>query len=298
MLTQHTIKPRLVAAFFAIYFIWGTTYLAIRYAIETIPPFMMMGVRSLAAGIVLYTWGLARGDRHATRKELPALVLIGILFFLIGHGVLAWAEKTVPSGVAALLIAVEPVILALFEPLFTKEGHVTRRVMLGMLIGFTGIAVLVVPQGLDVKNTNLLGSLAVILCTCTWVAGAIYSRVTKLPESAFIRGGLQLLSGGILLMLASYALGEWRSFNIAEVSFRSWMGLSYLVVFGSIITFSAYTWLLSVTTATRISTHTFVNPVIALIVGWAIGGESLTIGMMVAMVLIIGAVYLVLVRKD
>jgi drug/metabolite transporter (DMT)-like permease len=295
--TGHTNKTILFAAFFAIYFIWGTTYLAIRYAIESIPPFMMMGIRSVFAGLVLYIWGLSRGDTNATRKELPSLVIIGFLFFLVGHGILAWAEKTVPSGVAALLIAVEPIILTLFEPLFTREGRVTGRVLLGMLFGFSGIAVLVVPQGLDLKNANLLGSLGILLCTCSWAGGAIYSRVTQLPKSPFIRGGLQLLSGGIMLIVASYLLGEWHSFAFSGVTLRSWMGVSYLIVFGSIIAFSAYTWLLTVTSATRISTHTFINPVIALLVGWAIGGETLTYGMLVATLLIIVAIYLVLIRK-
>ncbi|HEX2395125.1 MAG TPA: EamA family transporter, partial [Bacteroidales bacterium] len=148
MTVQHPSKLKMLAAFIAIYFVWGTTYLAIKYAVETIPPLMMMGMRSLLAGVVLYTWGRLRGDVNVTRKELPSLILIGSLFFLIGHGVLAWAQQTVPSGVAALLIASEPIIIALFEPLFTKEGRVGKRTVLGMLIGISGIAVLVLPQGL------------------------------------------------------------------------------------------------------------------------------------------------------
>jgi drug/metabolite transporter (DMT)-like permease len=243
-------------------------------------------------------WGLSRGDKNASIQELPSLILIGLLFFLVGHGILARAEKTVPSGIAALLIAVEPVIFAIFEPLFTRERHVGKRVMLGMLFGFTGIAVLVVPSGFDFKNANITGSLGILLCSCSWAVGAIYSRVTKLPSSPFITGGLQLLSGGILLMLASYILGEWSSFSFSQVTIRSWLGLIYLIVFGSIIAFSAYTWLLTVTSATRISTHTFINPVIALLVGWAIGGEALTYEMMIAALLIIVAIYLVLVRKS
>lgn len=297
MITKHISKYRLIIAFFAIYFIWGTTYLAIKYAVETIPPFMMMGIRSLIAGALLYGWGLSRGDKNASVSQLPSLLLIGFLFFLIGHGILAWAEKTVPSGVAAVLIAVEPILLALFEPLFTKEGHVGSRVMIGMMIGFAGIAFLVVPHGLDLRNANLAGSLGIIVCTSAWAGGAIYSRVIKLPTSPFITGGLQLLSGGIMLILGSLLLGEWSSFTISQVTMKSWLGLSYLIIFGSVIAFSAYTWLLTVTSATKISTHTFVNPVVALLIGWAIGGEALTMEIMIAMALIILAVYLVLFRK-
>jgi drug/metabolite transporter (DMT)-like permease len=293
---QH--KIIVLASFIAIYFVWDTTYLAIKYAIETIPPFLMMGMRSLAAGIALYAWGLARGDANVTTKELPSLILIGCLFFLIGHGVLAWSQQTVPSGVAALLISSEPIIIALFEPLFTKEGRIGRQTIFGMLFGLSGIAVLVLPQGLDFRNTSLLGSLGIIVSASSWSAGAIYSRVAKLPRSPFITGGLQLLFGGTLLILASFTLGEWTTFTFSQISLRSWLGLAYLVVFGSIIAFSSYTWLLTVTSATRISTHTFVNPIVAVLVGWAFGGEALTTGMLIALALIIISVYFILFRKN
>lgn len=297
MTVQQQNKLKILVAFIAVYFVWGTTYLAIKYAIETIPPFLMMGMRSLIAGTVLYTWGRLRGDANVSRKELPSLILIGSLFFLIGHGVLAWAQQTVPSGVAALLIASEPIIIALFEPLFTKEGRVGKRTVFGMLIGVSGIAVLVMPQGFDFKNANVIGSFGVLIGACSWASGAIYSRVVRLPRSPLITGGLQLLFGGVFLILVSSMLGEWSAFTFSRVTIQSWLGLVYLILFGSIITFSAYTWLLSITSATRISTHTFINPVVAVIVGWAFGGEALTTEMLVATVLIVISVYLVLFRK-
>jgi drug/metabolite transporter (DMT)-like permease len=291
-------KLIILTAFFAIYFIWGTTYIAIKFAVETIPPFLMMGMRSLTAGAVIYTWGRIRGDAAPEGRELPALVIIGALFFLIGHGLLAWSQQTVPSGVAALLVASEPVIIAFFEPIFTSIGRIGKRTILGMLIGIGGIAVLVVPQGLDFKNANLLGSFGILIAAGSWASGAIYSRVTSLPRSPLITGGMQLLFGGVLLIIVSFIFGEWADFNFSEVSLSSWSGLSYLILFGSIITFSAYTWLLSVTSATRISTHTFVNPIVAVFVGWLVGGEALTKGMLVAAVLIGISVYLVLYRKS
>jgi drug/metabolite transporter (DMT)-like permease len=297
MTSQQLSKIKIFVAFIAVYFVWGTTYLAIKYAIETIPPFMMMGMRSLTAGIVLYTWGRLRGDANVVRKELPSLILIGALFFLIGHGALAWAQQTVPSGVAALLVASEPIIIALFEPFFTREGRVGRRTVLGMVIGMGGIAVLMLPQGLSFENVNLLGSLGILIGASSWASGAIYSRIVKLPRSPMITGGLQLLFGGIMLIIMSFILGEWSDFNFSQVIVRSWLGLMYLVVFGSIITFSAYTWLLTVTSATRISTHTFINPIVAVLVGWAFGGEALSKEMLIAAALIIVSVYLVLLRK-
>jgi drug/metabolite transporter (DMT)-like permease len=296
MMSQKQDKLIMIAAFTAIYFVWGTTYLAIKYAIETIPPFLMMGMRSLSAGIVLYTWGRLRGDANVVRKEIPSLILIGFLFFLVGHGVLAWAQQMVPSGVAALLVASEPIIIALFEPLFTRQGAIGKRTILGMLIGVSGIAVLVLPQGVDFKNANLLGSVGILIAASSWASGAIYSRVAKLPRSPFITGGLQLMLGGVLLILVSSILGEWTAFTFSHVTIRSWLGLVYLVSFGSIIAFSAYTWLLTVTSATRISTHTFINPIVAVLVGRAFGGEALTGGMLIAMALIIISVYLILFR--
>ncbi|MCI0708209.1 MAG: EamA family transporter [Ignavibacteriae bacterium] len=297
MTSDQPNRVKLLAAFFAIYFVWGTTYLAIKYAIETIPPFMMMGMRALTAGTALYAWGRLRGGANPTKKELPSLMLIGFLFFLVGHGVLAWAQKTVPSGVAALLIASEPVLLALFEPLVTKEGRMGKRTALGMLFGLAGIAVLVVPQGFDVENDSLLGSIAILIGTCSWASGAVYARVAQLPRSPLITSGLQLFSGGVFLVITSYLLGEWTTFSFSQVALRSWLGLAYLILFGSIITFSAYTWLLTVTTATRISTHTFVNPIVAMIVGWTFANEALTSEMLIATMLIIISVYLVLYRK-
>ena len=297
MTNQQQNRLKIIIAFIAVYFVWGTTYLAIKYAIETIPPFLMMGMRSLIAGTVLYTWGRLRGDANVTRKELPSLLLIGALFFLIGHGVLAWAQQTVPSGVAALLVACEPIIIALFEPLFTREGKVGKRTLLGMFIGMSGIAVLVMPHGFDFENANLLGSLGILVGASSWASGAIIARVARLPRSPLITGGVQLLFGGALLIIVSYVSGEWSAFAFSQVTIRSMSGLVYLIVFGSIVTFSAYTWLLKITSATRISTHTFINPVIAVFVGWALAGEALSWEMLIATVLIIIAVYLVLYRK-
>jgi drug/metabolite transporter (DMT)-like permease len=297
MINKQQSRLLIIVAFFAVYFIWGTTYLAIKYAVETIPPFLMMSMRSLSAGAVMYAWGRVRGDADATRKELPSLVLIGFLFFLVGHGGLAWAQKTVPSGVAALLVASEPLMIALLEPLFTRQGAVGKRTLLGMLTGMAGIAVLVLPQGFDFGNANLTGTFVILICAFSWSTGAVYSRIAKLPRSSFITGGLQLISGGVMLIVVSFLLGEWSDFTFSQVSARSWSGLVYLVLFGSVVTFSAYTWLLTITSATRISTHTFINPIVAVLVGWAFGSEALTWDILIAAVLITGSVWIVLSRK-
>lgn len=298
MNTQNPNKFKLLAAFAAIYFVWGTTYLAIRYGVETIPPFLMMGCRSLTGGLILYTWGKVRGDVGFTLNQFPPVILIGFLFFVMGHGVLAWAEQTVPSGVAALLVASEPLWVVALESYFTKDTTLNSKTILGILLGIGGIALLVLPQGFDLQNTNVLGSLGILLGTMTWSVGAVYSRNAKLPRSPLITGGGQLIVGGVLLCLTSFLLGEWETFSLSQVSMRSVIGLAYQIVFGSIVAFSSYTWLLSKVSVTKISTHTFVNPVVAMLVGWTLANEPLTEEMVFATILIVFSVYLVLFRRE
>lgn len=288
---------KVLSAFATIYFVWGTTYLAILYGVETIPPFLLMGVRCLVAGSVLYTWGRLRGDAGITRRQFGPILLIGVLFFLIGHGILAWAEKSVPTGIAALLIASEPLWVALLESRYTNDAVFNRRVAMGILLGLAGIVLLVLPQGFDFRNANVLGTFGILLGTVSWGGGSVYARNAGLPRSPLITAGAQLLAGAAFLCTASYLLGEWNDFSVSQVSLRSVFGLAYLIIFGSVITFSAYTWLLTVTSVTRISTHTFVNPVVAMLVGWAFADEALTAEMLLATLLIIAAVYLVLFRK-
>lgn len=297
MNSEHPNKLKVLTAYAAIYFVWGTTYLAIRYGVETFPPFLMMGIRCIVAGSILYSWGRLRGNAGITLKNVGPILFIGILFFLIGHGILAWAEQTVPSGIAALLIASEPLWVALIESRFTNDTVLTLRVSLGLLLGISGIVLLVLPQGFDFQNANVLGSLGILLGTFSWSIGAVYARNAGLPRSPLITSGAQLLTGGVLLCVTSYILGEWTAFSFSQVSLRSTLGLAYLITFGSIVTFSAYTWLLTVTSVTRISTHTFVNPVVAMLVGWAFADEVLTRQMLLATLLIVISVCLVLFWK-
>lgn len=290
-LERHS-NARVFVAFAAVYIIWGSTFLAIRYAIETIPPFLMMGVRSILAGGSLLFWK-GRSERVSREEWLP-LILVAILFFVLGHGLLAWAQKTVASGLAAVLIASDPLWIALIESIVIKEFRLSGRQIAGLIIGFAGIVLLFVPG--QKMQLDTLGAAMILLSAISWSIGAVYSRIAKLPKAATLAAAIELILGGLFLVLIAFFLGEFQNFELSNVSLRSILALLYLVVFGSIVTFTAYVWLLGVTSATRVATHTYVNPMIAVFLGWALAGEQFTLIMMIASAVIVLSVYLVLQR--
>lgn len=294
MKTEQQSKGRVIAAYAAVYIIWGSTYLAIRYAIETIPPFMMMGVRSVLAGSVLFFWSRKAGTRVSREEWLP-LVIVAVLFFVLGHGLLAWAQKSVASGVAAVLIASDPLWIAVIESMAIKEFRLRGRQILGLIIGFAGIILLFAGKSVQM---NVTGAAIILISAISWSIGAVYSRVAKLPKSATMAAGIELILGGVLLLVVAFLLREFQHFDVSDVSLRSFLALMYLVLFGSIVTFRAYVWLLTVTSATRVATHTYVNPVIAVLLGWSLAGEQLTGMMLIASAIIVFSVYLVLERQD
>jgi drug/metabolite transporter (DMT)-like permease len=281
-------------AFFAIYFIWGSTYLAIKYAVETIPPFLMMGTRSVVAGMILFFWSRLRGDENVRKEHWPSLFIIGALFFLIGHGALAWAQQKVPSGLAALLVASEPLWIALIEFSAIRNFKIGLVGVIGLMSGFLGMVVLIAPsRTFGSGQVDTLGTAAILLGTISWSSGAVYLRVAKLPKSSILTAGLELIIGGLLLYFAAFVSGEVAFMANHSVSLRSLLALGYLILLGSIVAFSAYVWLLGQTSATRVSTHTYVNPIIAVILGWAIAQEALTANTVIATVIIMVSVYLV-----
>ena len=295
MILERPSKARVFAAYAAVYVIWGSTYLAIRYAIETIPPFLMMGVRSILAGSILLFWSRKNGTNVAREEWFP-LVIVAILFFVFGHGLLAWAQKSVASGLAAVLIASDPLWIALIESFVVKEFRLSRRQIAGLIIGFAGIVLLFLPA--QSIRINTIGAAMILLSAISWSIGAVYSRVARLPKAAPLAAAIELILGGLFLILFALILGEFKGFHLSSVSLRSLLALIYLVVFGSIVTFTAYVWLLGVTSATRVATHTYVNPVIAVFLGWALAGEEFTLMMMIASAVIVLSVYLVLQRYE
>ena len=288
---RHSNRILVALCFFAIYVIWGSTYLAIRYAIETIPPLFTAGFRHSIAGSVLLVWGLWQGKRP-TLAQWRASLVIGFLFFLIGHGTLHWAEKTVPSGIAALLIATEPIFVALLLAVTATKRIPDRNIILGLILGLVGVAVLIKPDPAQ-PHGSLQGTLAVLLGSLSWSAGIVYSRRSHLAGDPLMMSTLSLLSGAAMLMATGLITGEARGFHLADVSARSLLGLLYLIVFGSIVAFSAYNWLLEHFPPTFVSTHTYVNPIVALLLGWGLAGERLDLSLLLATALVISAIFLV-----
>ncbi len=281
---------RFLAAFFAIYVIWGSTYLAIRVAVETIPPLATAGLRHLFAGAILFLWARAFHAR-ITASEWRASFVVAVLFFLIGHGTLHWAEQIVPSGIAALLIATEPMWIAILMP--SQGGsRWSVRMIGGLAAGLVGVACLVPREAFTAGSGQLWGACAILIGAMSWALGVRYSATAPLPRDPFVRASTTLLCGAALLLATSAATGELARADPHAISARSLLGLSYLIICGSVVAFSAYTWLLDRCSATLVATHTYVNPVIAVVLGWLFAGEPLTVRIALATGLILSAVLL------
>jgi drug/metabolite transporter (DMT)-like permease len=281
---------KLVFAFAAIYLVWGSTYLAIRCAVETIPPLIVVGVRHTIAGAILLAWALARGFRPQ-REHWASGFVVGALFFLIGHGSLHWAEQYVGSGLAALLIATEPMLILVLAWM-TGQQRISRTSAVGLALGVIGVAILISAE-FSAKGSTLLGILAVLLGSISWAAGVVISPKLKLPSDALARTAVPLVCGAALVWGAVGATGEFHHLRWADISLRSIGGLAYLVVFGSIIAFTAYMWLLQRCPPTLVATHTYANPVVAVFLGWLLASEPLTGRVLAACVAILGAVMLI-----
>jgi len=285
-------RVALFLAFFAIYVVWGSTYLAIRYAVETIPPLVVAGLRHIIAGVFLLGWAYLRGYRP-TGREWRASVVLGFLYFVLGHGSLHWAETVVPSGWAALLIASEPIWIAVMAALVAHGERLTGKTVMGLLLGIAGVGLLVGEVTLAGQHTMVIGSIAILLGTLAWSVGVMYSLKAPLPRNALARAGMPEIVGSLILLSLAGITGEYSKFHLATVTPRSWLSLLYLITFGSIITFTAYTWLLDHVSPTLVSTHTYVNPVIAVFIGWMWAGELINFQVLLAGVLTLLAVFLV-----
>jgi len=285
---------RLIAAFAAVYVLWGSTYLGIRFTIETLPPFFTQGVRFVAAGVVMYAWARSRGDARPSRREWAAAAVTGGLLFLCGTGGVVWAERVIPSGVAALIVATEPMSFVLIEAVRRKTMP-RGAVFAGLALGLAGLAILVGPGSLlGGQSVDPAAAAVLLVGTFCWAAGSLFSRGSRMPGSPVMATAATLLCGGALLASAGLLSGELSRFDPAGVSLKSALAVVYLFVFGSIIGFSAYLWLLRVTTASRVSTYAYVNPIVAVFLGWALAGEPLTPRVFVAAAVIVGAVALII----
>jgi drug/metabolite transporter (DMT)-like permease len=281
---------KLALAFVAIYVIWGSTYLAIRYAVETIPPLVAAGIRHSIAGGIMLTWAWWRGFRP-TRQQWVAGFALGALFFLIGHGSLHWAEQYVGSGLAALLIATEPMFILVLGWMMGQQ-KISLLSALGLGLGVAGVAMLTGVE-LTVKGSSLWGLLAVLLGSFSWSLGVVLSPRLKLPSDALGRTALPTICGAAMLLIAAGITGEFQQTHWSSITLRSVFGLGYLITFGSVVAFTAYTWLLQRVPPALVATHTYANPVVAVLLGWLLAREPLTLRVVLASVAILGAIVLI-----
>ncbi|GAC1456562.1 MAG: drug/metabolite exporter YedA [Gemmatimonadaceae bacterium] len=292
-------RAQILAAFASIYIVWGSTYLAIRYAIQTIPPFIMGGVRFLAAGVLLYFWARYRGARRPTRLHWRNAIIAGGFLLLGQHGAVNWAEQFVPSGLTALLVSILPFWLVIIEWVRPPRKRPSGAVLVGLVLGFIGIIVLVGPGNVGGQgNVRLLGALVLILGSLSWAIGSFRSRDAKLPNSAVLTSGMEMLGGGALLLTVGVLSGELSRFDVHRVSHASTVGLLYLITFGSLFAFTSYIWLVDKVSPANLGTYAYVNPIVAVLLGWAIAGETLSIRTAVAAAIVICAVALITTARS
>lgn len=286
----------LILAFAAVYLIWGSTYLAIRYAIETLPPFLMAATRFLIPGTFLFTWATLHGDKAgASLAQWRRAFVIGALLLLCGNGGVTWAEKYIASGLAALLVATEPLWVVMWNWALTRKRP-NAKVLVGVLIGLAGVGLLVsdgLSNGREVSTMSFLGALAVLAASLGWASGSVYSNRRPIKASTSLASGMQMLAGGSLLLLLGLVAGDFQRLNFAKTSWVSIGALGYLIVFGSLVAFTAYSWLLHNVTLARAATYAYVNPVVAVFLGWLVASEPLTLRMLLAAAVIVGSVVLI-----
>jgi drug/metabolite transporter (DMT)-like permease len=272
----HRLTWKTLLAFAIIYFVWGSTFVAIRVGVREVPPFLLAAMRFLVAGLVLYGWMIVRGERSPTGRQWRSAFVLALLIFAVDYGLLFWAEQRVPSGIAAVMMATIPVFMALSEIIFLRTQTLTVRLALALLIGIGGVAVLMSHSlNLGGAPIDTAGAVALIIASISFSISSALTRKLPLPPSKVMSSGAQMLAGGVLLALTSAALGEFRNFRPWTVSRGAWLSLLYLIVAGSIIAFTAYVWLIHHESPTKVGTYAYVNPVVAVLVGYFLGGETL-----------------------
>ena len=281
-------------AFAIIYFVWGSTFLAIRVGVREVPPFLLAALRFLIAGLCLYGWMLAQGESSPNRRQWMSAFLLAVLIFVLDYGLLFWAEQRVPSGIAAVMMATIPVFMALSEIILLRTQRLSIRLASALLVGIGGVAVLM-SRSLNLGGAPIdaAGALALIIAAMSWSLASALTRKLPLPTSKVMSSGAQMLAGGVLLAIASATLGELRNFHPGAVSRGAWLSLIYLIVAGSIIAFTAYVWLIHHESPTKVGTYAYVNPVVAVLVGYFLGGEALDLRTILGTLLVLTSVVVI-----
>lgn len=263
-------------AFAIIYFVWGSTYLAIRVGVREVPPFLLAAIRFLIAGGVLYAWMRFKGTPSPRARQWAGASILAILIFVLDYGLVFWAERRVPSGVAAVMMATIPVFMTLSEIVIMKTQQLTTRLAIALLVGIGGVAVLVSRSAaFGDAPVDTLGACALLVAAVSWSVGSALTRKLPLPAEKGMSSGTQMFAGGVLLTLTAALLGEFRGFHLQAVSAKAWFALAYLIVAGSIIAFTAYVWLIHHESPTKVGTYAYVNPVVAVLLGYFLGGEAI-----------------------
>lgn len=298
MTTSPQPRGRIIAAFAAVYVIWGSTYLAIRFAVETTPPFLMAAIRFLISGSILYGFARMRGVAKPTASHWKSATIVGALLLVGGNGAVVWAEQTVPSGMTALIVAILPFWIVILEWVLPGHRKPTPGIIAGLIVGIVGLGILLGPAIMSQKSEmSATGGLILIFGSLSWAVGSLYSKRAKMP-SPLLTTGMEMLSGGVLLVICAFIFREPGNFDWRAVSTPSLLGVLYLTTFGSLIGFTAYIYLLDHVPASRVATYAYVNPVVAVILGWFIGHEPLTTRTLIAAAVIIGAVALITTARN
>ena len=286
-------RAKVAAAFAAVYLIWGSTYLAISFVEESLPPFFMAGTRFLIAGSILYAWTRLRGTSRETRSDWGKMFVTGGLMLLGGHGAVIWAEQWVPSGLTSLLISTVPLWMVLSNYLWNRSKP-NAKVAAGLALGFAGVILLAGGvEGLGASNVDITGATILVFGAFLWANGSLYSRSAKLSCSPLLGTAIEMLAGGLLLLIASLILGEWTHIRLDLVSARSAVSWVYLIVFGSLVGFTSYIWLLKNVPPSQASTYAYVNPIVAMFLGWALAHEPFSLRNAVAAAIILAAVVII-----
>ena len=289
-----------IIAFAAVYVIWGSTYLAIKYAVASLPPLLMAGFRFVCAGSALFVWARLRGAPRPELVHWSWTAAVGALLFLGGNGGLVWAEQTLPSGFAALLVATEPLWVVVLYWMRPQGVRPSGKTILGLFLGLIGVWLLVkTANSIDASDRRaMVAALVVVLAALSWAAGSLLSLRAKLPSGALLSASMQMICGGAFLLLAGTLSGEWMHLSFHNFSTRSLVALLYLIVCGSLVGFTSYSWLVQVVKPASVATYAYVNPLVACFLGWAIASEVMTLRSLLAGTAIIGSVILIMWKRQ
>jgi len=299
--TKRNPKALIIAAFAAVYLIWGSTYLAISIAVKTIPPFFMSGIRFSVAGLILLTWALLKGEKIPDITSILKISLSGILLLAVGNASLGWVEQYIPSGLAAIIVATVPLWFVLLDKRQWKFYFSNKQIIFGLIVGFAGVIVLFSGKSsTDLFNDKMkLISLLVLMAgTLSWTIGSLYSKYQKMQGSTLMKVSVQMLSSSIVIFISSFALGEQKELSSNLVTWKSIGALAYLILMGSLVAYMAYMWLLSVRPASVVGTYAYVNPVVAVFLGWVVAKESISYEKIIGLVIVIVGLIIVNLSKE